>query len=211
MLHFYILDTETTGLKAGYNEIFQISVLRHSDGFQITKNIAVENPRRASQDALRITGKTIHDIQQGIPKKQACEEIINFIEEDGVQPESRCIIAHNWSFDKRFCHAEFLSVQKKFPANLWLCTMAFTKKFAKHEGLEKIAQTQGLPKAKFGLDNCLKALGITAIAGAHSASIDVQNTKNVFNSLMDKQIGYLPLVHTEPHIIAPSGYDFPEY
>lgn len=71
MIAYYILDTETTGLKAGYHEINQISVIRTSDGFQKTLNIAVDHPERASKEALDIQGKTRWDLKEGISKEQA--------------------------------------------------------------------------------------------------------------------------------------------
>ena len=125
LIKYYIIDLETTGLKAGYHEVVQISVIRCEDGFQKSFNIKAEFPNRADANALRITGKTIADIKQGDEKSVAVNDIHNFILEDELSPEHRCMVAHNYSFDQRFSHSLWESLNLEFPSNLWLCTRSF--------------------------------------------------------------------------------------
>lgn len=205
MINFYVIDTETTGVNVNLNEIFQISIVRLSDNCIHTNNIAVENPERASYEALRVTGRTKKDISTGINFRKSVELCSKFFEEDNATPEGRCIIAHNAKFDHKFCHAMWKKAGKQFPANLWICTMKYMKEYAKHEGIEKIAQIQQEKKAKYSLDASLKAFknideNIKILHGAHSATIDAINTGTLFNLLKSK-IEYLNLIETKPHVL----------
>lgn len=210
-LEYYVLDTETTGLSKDNNEINQISILRVSDGFQRTINIKVRWPESASKEALNVQGITREDLSRGIESIEAIYQVNDFFEEDGKTSEHRCIVAHNAAFDRKFCHATWERDGKQFPADLWLCTMAFAKKHANKEGLEKIASIQGTPKPKYGLDMYLKAVGIKPKSGAHSAAIDVQNTLSLFNVFMNSGIDHLPIIKREPHRIAGQVEFYEEY
>lgn len=211
-IHYYILDSETSGTKSGYHEIFQLSILRCSDEAQITHNICVENPDRATYESLKITNTKREDLSRGESLIDVVEKIHEFLDEDESTAAGRCIVAHNAAFDRRFCHADWERVKKRFPADLWMCTMAFTKKYAKREGLEKIASIQGLPKARFSLEMSLKALGITPEPGAHSANVDVVNTKKAWDKLMNEKLGHVPLIKNLPHKFMPlDEFDISDY
>ncbi len=190
MLHYYILDTETTGLKAGFHEVIQISVIRYSDRFQKTLDIRAEFPYRASKEALQITGKTIYDLQHGISKTEAITELEAFLEEDQKNSEHRCIVAHSAVFDRRMLHAMWQSAGKKFPADLWLCTKEFTRKLAKKQGIDK---------PKLTLAASCELAGIEQKRGAHNAVIDTLNTTSLFSKLMDEKLGHVHLIKRVPH------------
>jgi len=142
MIHYYLLDTETTGLQTNYHEIVQISVIRFTDKFQATVNIKPLFINRVTPEILKLLNKSKADLLQGQSRTEAVEYINSIIEDDGASPKDRCIIAHNASFDKRFCHSLWDYEGKKFPADMWLCSMAFTKLYAKTIGLEKYAKQQ---------------------------------------------------------------------
>jgi DNA polymerase III epsilon subunit-like protein len=207
-IEYYLLDTETTGLKNSYHEINQISIIRVSDGVQCTVNIAVDYPRRSNPEALKIQNKTYRDLLQGVPKSEAVARVDQFMLGDGKTTEHRCIVAYNAAFDRRFCHATWASLSKQFPADLWLCAMAFGKKYAKRIGPEKIAQAQNLPKPKFSLDLFMQAVGLPVKYGSHSATIDTQNTLVLFNFLMAQKLDYVGLIKREPHRIITEHTDF---
>lgn len=206
MIKYYILDVETTGLKAGYHEVNQISIIRVSDGFQKTANIAVDFPDRASPDALRIQKKRKYELKIGLPRDDVVEEIDAFFEEDDLTPAHRCIVGHSVAFDRRFCHAMWAFSGKEFKADLWLCTKSFTQRWGKKIGPDMIAKSQGQPKAKYGLDMCLKAAGINPKFGAHSATIDTQNTLSLFNFLMEKKLDYVSIIKRVPHKTKPDSF-----
>jgi DNA polymerase III epsilon subunit-like protein len=200
MIYYYILDTETTGLKAGFHEINEISVLRVSDKKQVNGSIAVDFPNRANYQALQIQGKTFNDLKNGEDKYVVLKRIHDFIEEDGSSPEHRCIVAHNYSFDQRFCHMEWESQGMVFPAHLWLCTKAFSKKFIKTKNMEnRIAQAQGEQKVKYGLNRLMEGFGLPIKDGAHSASVDTYNTSVLFDHLHNGSIEHVSSMKRKPH------------
>ena len=66
MILYYVLDTETTGLKSGYHEVNQISIIRLDDDEQITIDIAVDHPERAAYQALQVQGKTLKEVKENL-------------------------------------------------------------------------------------------------------------------------------------------------
>lgn len=192
-LLFYVIDTETTGLKANYNEMTEIGIIRCADRVQLWRQIKCEYPERANFDALAITKKTMADLEKGANKEDIVAECEKFFAEDGQTPAHRCIVAHNAPFDRKFLHALWESCGKEFPANLWLDTMALTRAYAK-----KI----GLVKPKVNLHASCDIVGIKKISEAHNAKVDSRNTYLLHRSLVDeKNIDYLPMIKTEVHVI----------
>ena len=58
-IHYYVIDTETTGLKSNYHEMTEIGIIRCSDRVQLWRQIKCFYPERASLDALEITKKKL--------------------------------------------------------------------------------------------------------------------------------------------------------
>ena len=199
-LEYYVLDTETTGLKVGWHEVNQISVIRVSTGEQVSIDIAVENPWRAAQQALDVQQKTIADLDSGIALEDAVAAVDTFLASDGLTRGHRCIVAHNAPFDRKFCQEAWKSCDKEFQADLWLCTKQFAQLYVKKHGTaEKIAATQNETKVKFGLNNFLIGIGITPKIGAHNAAVDALNTVELVNWLMNSKTEYVALIQREPH------------
>lgn len=187
-------------MKTGYHEINQISVLRCSDEKQLCLKIAVNFPSRANPVSLEIQGITLADLREGLDKKDALTQIHNFIEEDGSSQRHRCIIAHNASFDRRFCHMEWDAVDLAFPADLWLCTQKFGKKYVKSKNLEaRVASAQHEKKPKFGLNPLLVGLGLNVVEGAHDAGVDVTNTNTLFKFFMESGVEHVSSMERKPH------------
>jgi len=189
-LAYYILDTETTGLKVGDQEIIEISIIRGSDKVQLTRTIKALKPKNASYDALFITGKTIADLSRGISKLQAIEDVDNFLTQDGLTPAHRCIVAHNAAFDRRFLHYMWEEQNKAFCAHLWLDTVPLSK---------RMAAQMGNPKAKVKLDLVMDLFGLKKYSGLHTAKGDSRNTYILWKYLMDSNIEYLDLIKQFPH------------
>src|SRR5690242_6783461 len=139
-LEFFVLDVETTGVNTSLHEVIEVSIIRASNRVQLTEFIRAETPETASIDALQIQNKTFDDLVNGKSKEEVIEKLDRFFAEDGLTPAHRCIIAHNFSFDKRFMHALYEKVGKNFPANLWGCSMALSRHYAK--------TVLGIPKPK---------------------------------------------------------------
>lgn len=200
-LLYYIIDTETTGLKANYNEMTEIGIVRYTDRMQLWRQIKCEYPERANFDALAITKKTMADLEKGHAKESVVEEAEKFFAEDGATPAHRCIVAHNASFDRRFLHALWEQCGKAFPANLWIDTISMTKDFIKKSDPStiKIVKTAtGKPSTQ--LHACCDMVGIKKLSEAHNAKVDSRNTYLLFRNLMEeKKIDHLPFIKTEVH------------
>lgn len=190
-IQYYVIDTETTGLRSGYHELTEIGIVRCKDRVLLWRPVKCKYPERANFDALAITGKSMQDLHQGYDSEEVVEICEKFFNEDGLTPAHRCIICHNAAFDKKFLHALWQQENKVFPANLWLDTMALTREYAK-----KI----GLVKPKVNLQASCELLGIKKTAGVHNAKSDSKNTYLLYKELVDNQkINYLPYIKTIPH------------
>lgn len=211
-IEFYIADIETTGLSVDKHEINQISILRVSTKKQLTINIRVKNPQIYDKRALDIQGIEPEDLKHGVYIADAVNQINDFIKEDGNKKAGRCFIAHNASFDRKFIIRAYDELDQVFPADLWLCSQSFSKRYVKKHAVEvKIAQAQkdsgediktdksGRLKPKFGLTNMLIGLKLPQKLGAHQAAIDVQNTDTLFEFLINSGTEYLSLIENLPH------------
>ena len=188
---YYILDVETNGLKPRWHEITQISVIRFEDRHQLTRYIRIDHPERTSLEALNNTGRTYQDLLKGDDAKSVVEACEAFWDQDGKTPEHRCLVAHNASFDKNFCHALWESLGKEFPVVCWLDTMKFVKEWAKKVGMA--------PK-KFSLSEVLKFAKIKPIGEAHNAESDTRNTYMLLDKGLKLGVDHLSSIKRWPHI-----------
>ena len=191
-IEYYIIDTETNGLKVNWNEITQISIIRCSDRTQLTRTVKCEYPERSNKIALEITGKTMQDLLLGDEKLDVVNRCNEFFAEDGKNPESRCMVAHNASFDKNHCHSLWTEVNKEFPANHWLDTIRFSRDWSKHIGKKP---------ENFKLATVLRFAGIKALPGEHAADSDARNLYLLWKKGMDLGINHLPAVKVYRHKI----------
>lgn len=199
-LKYYIIDTETTGLSAGYHEVIEISIIRAEDRNQITKFIKAEFPQRASPEALKITNKTPKDLLKGESKETVIESINSFLAQDNCSPEHRVFVAHNAPFDKRFCHALWASNNQVFPANCWLDTKTLIKETLIKKGIAK-------PK-DLTLKGSMLQIGAKAYEGEHNAVVDSRNCYILWKKAMENNINFLSHIKRSPHILNGSeSYD----
>lgn len=191
MIHYYVIDLETTGLRSGYHEVTQVSIIRGSDRHQLNKYIKAEHVNRASPKALEVTGRTYADLSNGEDKEPVVKFCNKFLDEDGTDPEHLCMIGHNaHRFDKKFAHALWESVGMEFPAHLWLDTLPSTKAFAVKNGIYS---------ASFNLENCMRIVGVKPRAGMHNAVSDTQNTYILWQKLEKGGVDMLPYTKRLPH------------
>jgi len=191
-INYYIIDTETNGLKPGWHEVTEISIVRCSDRTQLTRRIKCKFPERSNEIALEITGKSIQDLLKGDEKIDVVNRCNEFFAEDGGDPESRCMVAHRASFDKNHCHALWGEVGQVFPANHWMDTIRFLRDWSKQIGKKP---------ENFKLATVLKFAGIDALPGQHNAGSDARNTYLLWKKGMDLGINHLPSVKVYRHKI----------
>ncbi|MHA2426420.1 MAG: 3'-5' exonuclease [Candidatus Hermodarchaeia archaeon] len=192
-ISYYIVDTETNGLKPGWHEVTEISIVRCSDRTQLTRRIKCEHPERSHEIALEITGKSIPDLLKGGSKLDVVNRCNEFFAEDGKDPEHRCMVAHRASFDKNHCHALWAEVGQEFPANHWMDTIKFAQDWAKYVGKKP---------ENFKLATVLQFAGIKALPGQHNAGADARNTYLLWKKGMDLGINHLPAVKVYRHKLA---------
>jgi DNA polymerase-3 subunit alpha (Gram-positive type) len=194
-MKYYILDVETSGLNAKINEITEFSIVRCSDLVQKTWYLKIRNPKVCQPQALAITGKTIKEL---LSRENHLEDVIDdinaFIEEDGGKPNERVIIAHNYSFDQRFCEQNWEKYNKTFPANMWECTMAMSKKYIK-----QIFPDEKRPKAT--LDHLLKRFNIKQKETLHSAATDCRATYRLRDFLLKQGMKEIQFIKKSKNVI----------
>lgn len=184
MIHYYIIDLESSGTKLAWHEVNEISVIRCSDRNQITKNIKAEHPERVNPVALQVTNRTRADLLKGDSKEIVVEQIDNFFNQDNATPEERCIVGHNIiKFDRKFlCHL-WNSCGKTFPANLWLDTIPYVKEYI---------VKQGNKVEKYNLEEAVKIVGKVPRGPAHCAKVDTQNNYILWHELQKLGVNSLP-------------------
>ncbi len=208
-LQYYVIDTETTGLKSGYHEITEIGIIRCTDRVQLWRQIKCTYPERANFDALAITKKTMSDLERGYDREAVIAECEKFFAEDGLTPAHRCIVAHNAPFDRKFLHAMWEAYGKEFPAHLWLDTISLTKEFLKNadESQLKIVKT-ATGRVSTQLHACCDMVGVKKISEAHNAKVDSRNTYLLHRNLIEeKKVDHLPFIKTAIHSVAPPSDD----
>ena len=115
---YCVLDTETTGLSAYYDEIIEVGIIRVRNNVivdQYSQLIHPENPIDGFITSL--TGIT-NEMVSNMPRiEEVKADILSFIGED-------VIIGHNTSFDMRFLEASFGEPLPK----MYMDTMQFARK-----------------------------------------------------------------------------------
>ncbi len=208
-LQYYVIDTETTGLKSGYHEITEIGIIRCTDRVQLWRQIKCVYPERANFDALAITKKTMADLERGYDREAVLAECEKFFAEDGLTPAHRCIVAHNAPFDRKFLHAMWEASGKEFPAHLWLDTIQLTKEYLKQTDQSQLNIVKtATGRISTQLHACCDMVGIKKISDAHNAKVDSRNTYLLHRSLVeDKKVDYLPFIKTAIHVVSSNPND----
>lgn len=208
-LQYYIIDTETTGLKSGYHEVTEIGIIRCTDRVQLWRQIKCVYPERANFDALAITKKTMADLERGYDREVVIAECEKFFSEDGLTPAHRCIVAHNAPFDRKFLHAMWEASGKEFPAHLWLDTIQLTKEFLKNADQSQLNIVKtATGRVSTQLHACCDMVGIKKISDAHNAKVDSRNTYLLHRNLVEeKKVDYLPFIKTSVHTVSSGTND----
>ena len=142
-------------------------------------------PERAHKIALDKTGRTLSDILVGDSKESMIESCNEFLKEDGKTAAHRCMVAHNAPFDKRFCHATWADIGQLFPADNWMCTMKYSRAWAR-----KIGAASENPQ----LHTVLGFHNIKPLPGIHDAGSDARNTYLFWKKGMEEGIDHLQAI-----------------
>lgn len=185
---FIFCDTETTGLDPIKNDIIELSIYRLYDNAQKTWLLKPINMDNIEIGALRVNGHKMEDLQH-ITKEgreryvDPCKVIIeieNWLAEDGVPAENRCLIGQNISFDKSMLEQLWIKCGAKD-------SLPFGRRYMDTMVFELMMDyCKGELAEGYSLKNLTKKYGITNVK-AHSAAADTLATKQVF----DKQVDFL--------------------
>jgi DNA polymerase III epsilon subunit-like protein len=201
-LSYYVADIETTGLNSkNFHEITEVSFIRATDRVQLFREVRCEHPENANYDALKITGKTLADLNNGISKEAMIDEVNRFLVLDGSTPMATCIVGHNISFDRRFLFAYWERQGKKFPAYCWLDTQMMVKQYLKQTDTSALKLTKtATGKTSTTLTACCEMLGVKKYVAAHNAQADTRNTYFLWKTLTEEcGIDHLPFIKTNIH------------
>lgn len=134
---YCVLDTETTGLSAYYDEIIEIGILRVRDNAIVDQYSQLIRPKYEIDAFItELTGIT-NEMVAGMPYiMEVKDAVLSFIGSD-------IIVGHNTSFDMRFLNAGF---HQKL-SNQYMDTMQFARKLypeLKHHRLSDMTEYLGL-------------------------------------------------------------------
>ena len=119
---FCILDVETTGISAAYNNIIEIGMVKIIGSRIIKRYDSLINPGKSiPYNITQITGITTNDVISAPFFEDIVDNITEFIGED-------ILVGHNFSFDLGFLRKEFLYCGKKPLTNLNLCTLKIARR-----------------------------------------------------------------------------------
>jgi len=195
-MKFYVLDIETSGLRPGFHEITEISILRCEDLVQKVWLLNIRYPQRFSKEALMVTGQNVMEITKRpsyLPDVIA--DINAFLEEDKEDADGRVIIAHNGSFDRNQIEHNWKISKSFFPANYWLDTKEVARKFIKKQ--LKLPGRQSVALGKL-----LELFKIKNVEpNAHSAEVDVRNTFRLWKYLEARGMSNIEFTKISPTLL----------
>lgn len=134
---YCVLDTETTGLSAYYDEVIEIGILRVRDNVIVDHYSQLIQPEYEIDDFItELTGIT-NEMVAGMPSiMEVKDDVLSFIGSD-------IIVGHNTSFDIRFLDAGF----RQKLGNRYMDTMQFARKLypdLEHHRLSDMTEYLGL-------------------------------------------------------------------
>ena len=130
---YCVLDAETTGLSAYYDEIIEIGILKVRDDKIVAEYSQLIKPVYEIDSFITsLTGITNDMVRKKPSKNEVKEDVLNFIGND-------IIIGHNTSFDIRFLKEGFECDLE----NRYMDTMQFARKLfpeLKHHRLRDLTE-----------------------------------------------------------------------
>ena len=134
---YCVLDTETTGLSAYYDEIIEIGILRVRNNEIVDCYDQLIKPSTEVDGFITALTGITNDMLEGMPSIDSVKtDVLSFIGDD-------IILGHNTSFDMRFLNEGF----KEQLTNRYMDTMQFARKLypeLKHHRLSDLTNYLGL-------------------------------------------------------------------
>lgn len=134
---YCVLDTETTGLSAYYDEIIEIGILKVRDNLVVNQYSQLIQPKYEIDEFITAVTGITNEMVDGQPSiYEVKDSVLSFIGTD-------IIVGHNISFDIRFLNAGF---QQELD-NQYMDTLQFSRKIypkLKHHRLSDLTEYLGL-------------------------------------------------------------------
>lgn len=134
---YCVLDTETTGLSAYYDEIIEIGILRVRNNEIVDRYDQLIEPNFDIDDFITALTGITNEMLKDMPSIDSVKtDVLSFIGDD-------IILGHNTSFDMRFLNEGF----KEQLSNQYMDTMQFARKLypeLKHHRLSDLTDYLGL-------------------------------------------------------------------
>lgn len=110
-----VVDCETTGKVAGWNDIIQVCFMPltplfepHPDFPEFYKTIRPKRPENIEPEAMKVNGLNLEEVMKAPEPEVVAEEFNRWFESLKLFPGKRLLpLAQNWAFDRNFC-AEWL-------------------------------------------------------------------------------------------------------
>ena len=153
---YVVLDFETTGMRAGTDQIIQIGAIRYFDHWKDEEMDQLINPQRhISPTITRLTGISNDMVADAPTIAEKVEELVNFI---GDLP----IIAHNASFDMGFLYALDGVSGVKLPRYTVIDTVSLARKKIKDTPNHKLTTLGNYLQMEHDAHNALGDCIVTA-------------------------------------------------
>jgi len=194
-MKYVVLDIETTGFSPQKQEITEVSILRCEDLVQCTWDVLIKHPENADPGALEVTKTSIEELMsRGRHIEDITDEIDDFIKEVSSDPDEIVCIGHYVRFDRSFLEHNWELSNKIWKANYWLDTYEMSKKYVKN--IAKIEE-----KTSCSLTNMLKLASIRELPGAHSSTVDVQNTYKLYMHMLKRGMTNSEYIKLSPTLL----------
>ncbi|MDX1547508.1 MAG: DEDD exonuclease domain-containing protein [Rhodothermales bacterium] len=138
---FVVVDTETTGTKAGRDRLIEVAAVRVRGGAVVSEFAQLINPQRSVPHRItRLTGISTAMLLGEPPAYRVLPRFLDFLG-DGV------LVAHNLPFDLRFLNAELDGMGREALGNETLCTLRLARRLLpglRSKGLTSLIDFYGL-------------------------------------------------------------------
>ena len=159
------VDVETTGLRAGYDRVCEIAILRVENGEAADALQRLIDPQRPmSEGAFRVHGITEEMLADAPPFAEIVPDVLALL-------EGAVFVGHNAPFDLGFVAAELAVVRTTMPPIVALDTLRLSRSRYRLPG--------------YALGRVAASLGADVRGQAHRAMVDVLLTRYVFERLME--------------------------
>ena len=117
MSNYVGLDIETTGLEPSENHrLIQFGIYFQRDGDTLVRDILPMGTMVLDPEAMKVNGFSLARIQAGSPNDEADEEIVQWLEAKGIEPDSLTAVGFNvgWFDQHGFIKKELPKTAKFF-------------------------------------------------------------------------------------------------